>query len=112
MIVPRLFKLLLAVLVSAGLTIAPLATPAMAEHAMAGKTMQMADMPDMPDMVSDMPCCPDQQDNKGNDCGSCPLVALCMLTITMPAPDSAGALLDRTFSRKAFALPDDLLIDG
>jgi hypothetical protein len=35
-----------------------------------------------------------------------------MLTITMPSLDDSGALVDRTFSLNAFALPNDLLIDG
>jgi hypothetical protein len=39
-------------------------------------------------------------------------MALCMLTITLPVRDGAGALVDRTFSRNSFALPDDLLVDG
>ena len=96
--------------------VAPVAAPAMAAfHAMAA-----AD--GMQTMAGDMSCCPDEQDQKAKDqkttdqktkdCGSYPFVALCMLTITMPAPDGAGVLVDRTFSRSAFALPDDLLIDG
>jgi hypothetical protein len=35
-----------------------------------------------------------------------------MLTITMASPDGDAALLERAFSLGAFALPDDLLIDG
>jgi membrane protease subunit (stomatin/prohibitin family) len=117
----KLFDWLIALTVAAGLLVAPVAAPAMAAlHAMAAADGMQA-------MAGDMPCCPDEQDQKAKDqkardqkaqdqktkdCGSCPFVALCMLTITMPAPDGAAALVDRTFSRSAFALPDDLLIDG
>ncbi|MHC2844907.1 hypothetical protein [Bradyrhizobium diazoefficiens] len=100
----KLVNWLIALTVAAGLLAAPLSVPAMAapQPAAAADGMQ----------ADDMPCCPGEQDQKAKDCGSCPFVALCMLTITMPAPDSAGLLLDRTFSRSAFALPDNLLIDG
>ncbi|HLZ05191.1 MAG TPA: hypothetical protein VKR55_23960 [Bradyrhizobium sp.] len=74
---------------------------------MTADTMQMADA----DMAADMPCCPDQQDQKAKDCGSCPFVALCAFNLVLLAPDAAG-LVDRQFSRNAFALPDDQLIDG
>ncbi|WP_298255029.1 hypothetical protein [Bradyrhizobium sp.] len=67
---------------------------------------------DMQSMSEDMPCCPNQQDQKAKDCGSCPLVALCMLTITLPDRDASGGMVDRYFYRSVFALPDDLLIDG
>ena len=102
----RLFKLLLAVLVTAGLTVAPLAAPAAAGQLMTAK-VQMADA----DMGADMPCCPGQQDQKAKDCGSCPLVALCTANLVLLTPEAAG-LVDREFSRNAFVLPDDLLIDG
>jgi len=104
---PRtIFNWLIALTVAAGLLVAPVSVPAMA----AAHPPAAAD--EMQAMADDMPCCPDQQDQKAKDCGSCPFVALCMLTITLPAPDGAGALVDRTFSRSAFALPDDLLVDG
>jgi len=105
----KLFNWLIALTVAAGLLVAPVAAPTMAALHAAADGMQA--------MAGDMSCCPDEQDQKAQDqktkdCGSCPFVALCMLTITMPAPDGAAALADRTFSRSAFALPDDLLIDG
>ena len=104
---PRtIFNWLIALTVAAGLLVAPVSVPAMA----AAHRPAAAD--EMQAMADDMPCCPNQQDQKAKDCGSCPFVALCMLTITLPAPDGAGALVDRTFSRSAFALPDDLLVDG
>jgi membrane protease subunit (stomatin/prohibitin family) len=117
----KLFNWLIALTVAAGLLVAPVSAPAMAAlHAMAAADGMQA-------MAGDMSCCPDMQDHKAQDrkaqdqkaqdqrtkdCGSCPFVALCMLTITMPARDGAGVLVDRAFSRSAFALPDDLLIDG
>jgi hypothetical protein len=61
-------------------------------------------------MADDMPCCPDR--TKAKDCDSCPFVALCMLSISLPAPSSTGALIERYPLRTAFATIDDLLIDG
>lgn len=102
----KIFNWLIALTVAAGLLAAPLTVPAMA-------ALQPAPASDgMQAMADNMPCCPDQQDQKAKDCGSCPFVALCMLTITMAPPHGASALVDRDFSRSAFALPDDLLIDG
>ena len=101
----KIFNWLIALSVAAGLVVAPLSVPAMA-------ALQSGAATEMQAMADDMPCCPDQQDQKAKDCGSCPFIGLCMLTITMPAPDGASALVDRNFSRSAFALPDDLLVDG
>ena len=100
----KVFNWLIAVVVAAGLLAAPLSAPGMAASQMAAAADEMQAMAD------DMSCCP-QQDQKAKDCGSCPFVALCMLTITMPPP-GGGAMVDRTFSLGTFALPDDLLIDG
>jgi hypothetical protein len=107
----KLFNWLIALTVAAGLLVAPVSVPAMAAH----HAVAAAD--GMQAMAGDMPCCPDVQDQKAQDqktkdCGSCPFVALCMLTITMPVRHGVGVLLDRTFTRSAFVLPDDLLIDG
>ena len=98
----RFLNLALAVVVTVGLAAAPLVAPATAAQPREGGMMDMS-------MSADMPCCPDQ---KAKDCGSCPFIALCMLTITLAAPEGASALVNRTFARRAFALPDDLLIDG
>ena len=95
---------LVAFSVAVGLLAAPLSVPAMSAQA----TTVMEDMQAMSD---DMPCCPGEQDQK-KDCGSCPFVALCMLAITLAAPAGADLLIDRPSSQSAFALPDDLLIDG
>jgi len=102
----KAFNWLVAIAVAAALFAAPLSVPVMAASQMA------AAVQDMQAMAADMPCCPDQQDQKARDCRSCPFVALCMLTITMASPDGSGTLLERTFSIGAFALPDDLTIEG
>jgi hypothetical protein len=100
------FNWLIAITVAAGLLAVPLSVP------VTGIPHSAAAAGEMQAMAGDMPCCPDQQDRKTKDCGSCPFVALCVLTITSPAPDGMGTPMDRTFSRRAFALPDDLLADG
>ena len=102
----KIFHWLIALSVMAGLVTTPLSVPGMASP----QPMTVSD--DMQSMTDDMPCCPGHQDDKAKDCGSCPFVALCMLTITMPPPAGSDALVDRTFSLSAFALPNDLLIDG
>jgi hypothetical protein len=102
----KLFNWLIALSVAAALVAAPLSASAMA----VSYTSAVAD--EMQAMADDMPCCPDQQDQKAKDCGSCPFIALCLLTITMPSRYGAGVLVDRDFSRSAFAPHDDLLIDG
>ena len=61
-------------------------------------------------MADEMPCCPDQ--TKAKDCDSCPFVALCMLTVSLPVPSSTGVLIERYALRTAFAAIDDLLVDG
>ena len=101
----KFFNWLIGLAVAAALFAAPLSAPAMAASQMAAAADEMQAM------VDDMPCCP-QQDQKAKDCGSCPFIALCMLTIIMPPSDESGALVDRTISLNAFAQPDDLLIDG
>lgn len=100
----KVLNWLIALAVAAGLFVAPLSAPAMAASQVAAVAHEMQAMAD------DMPCCP-QQDQKAKDCGSCPFVALCMLTITMPPP-AGGALVDRMVSQGTFALPDDRPIQG
>jgi hypothetical protein len=102
-----MFRLLLAILLTAGLTIAPLAAPAVAaEHSMPAGMIQMADMPDM---AAEMPCCPDKQ--KGNACQDCPLIAICMLQVLASGP-SGEALLIRDPSRQRQHPLDDVIADG
>jgi hypothetical protein len=104
--VRKLFRLLLAVLVTAGLMVAPLVTPAAAEHSMTAGMVQKADMPDM---AADMPCCPDKQ--KSTDCKDCPLVAICMLKVLQSGP-STSAVLMRYQSRQHLRPLDDTIVDG
>lgn len=107
----KVFNWLIAFAVATGLLVAPLSAPAVAASHMAAAAHEVQLAEDM-QMAEDMPCCPGQQDPKARDCGSCSFVALCMLTVTMPPPDGSAALLERAFALGAFALPDDLLIDG
>jgi hypothetical protein len=101
---------LIAFAVAMGLLVAPLSAPAVAaSHMAAAAQTQMSE--DM-QMAADMPCCPRKPDQKARDCGSCSFVALCMLTISMAPPSGGAALIERAFLLGAFALPDDLLIDG
>jgi hypothetical protein len=89
--------------VAAGLLLGPLATPVFAPKMLVASDEMQA-------MSDDMPCCPDQPNSK--DCASCPLVALCMLTVSLPAPSGVGSLIERYPLRSIFATTDDLLIDG
>jgi hypothetical protein len=101
--VRQLFRLSLAVL----LTAVPLAAPAVAaEHAMPAEMMQMADMGDM---AAATPCCPDKQ--KGNACQDCPLIAICMLQVLAAGP-SGHALLIRDPSHQRLHPLDDIIADG
>jgi len=98
-------------LAAAGLLLAPLAAPVMAQpmsHA-ASMSDEMSMSDDM-SMADDMPCCPDQ--SKNNRCDSCPFVALCMLSIPLPEPSGAAKLIERHPLRTAFIAHNDLLIDG
>ena len=106
MAMTRFIRFLFASLISIGLAVAPLSSTLATGQRSSDQGMQMYDMSDA------MPCCPDPQDQKARDCGSCPLAALCTLTIALPARDGAGALADRSFSLSLFTLPDDLLVDG
>ena len=101
----KIIDWLIAFTVAVSLLATPFAVPATA----APHSAAIAD--DMQMMTDDMPCCPDQQDQKARDCGSCALMALCVFNIAVPVPDAA-VLADRQPARSAFALPDDLLIDG
>lgn len=98
-------------LVAAGLLLAPLASPAFAmPFPGAADNDVQAMSEDMQGISEDMPCCPGQTDSK--DCGSCPFVALCMLSISLPAPYGAISLIERQARHSAFAPIDDLRIDG
>jgi hypothetical protein len=103
--VHQLFKWLMVTLVTAGLTIAPLATPAAAGHSMTATTMQMEDASDM---AANMPCCPDKQ--KNNDCKDCPLIAICMLKALQAGPSTHAVAL-RQPARERLRPLDDVFAD-
>jgi hypothetical protein len=104
MFLRRLIARLLAIAVIAGLSLAPLATPA-AAHVMAA-----GDMAGMSTMSADMPCCPDEQ--KSKDCSDCPLIAICVLKTVQAGPSLAAAMPVRHAIRTAHSLRDDVLADG
>jgi hypothetical protein len=99
----RLLNLVLAVLVTIGLTMAPLAMPSISAHA------QPAGMDGMT-MSADMPCCPDDHNSK--DCQDCPLVATCILKTVQAGPVVTAALPMRHAIRAVHSLRDDVLADG
>lgn len=123
----RLFNLLITLTVAAGLLSAPLAAPSIARslhgatagdmHQMDGDTHAMSmhalsgDLRSDGAMVDSMPCCPDEG-KAAKDCDSCPLLALCAMSIAVPAPATFTALAAGEAGKTAFAFPDDLLIDG
>ena len=132
----RFVNAVVMLLVAAGLLLAPLAAPVLAApasgiaghdtpamssdtQAMSSDTQAMSnDTPAMSgdmqamssDMQDDMPCCPGQSQSK--DCGSCPFVALCLLSASLPAPSGTISLIERHAQYRAFAPINDLLIDG
>jgi len=101
----------LALWIAVGVAIGP-AAPVIAAvpSALSATMMAAATDDDAMQMAGEMPCCPDQ--TKAKDCGSCPFVALCMLSVSLPAPSSTSVLIERYPLRTAFAAIDDLLIDG
>ncbi|MDH2385422.1 hypothetical protein [Bradyrhizobium sp. CER78] len=136
--VRRLVNLWILLFVAAGLLLAPVAPAfarmmpdasaatkamsdhqAMSDHAMSGHAMSDKTMSDMAmpgeamsgqAMADNMPCCPDQTKSKG--CDDCPFLALCMLSVSLPAPGGAMSLITRQPSQNAFAAGDDRLLDG
>jgi hypothetical protein len=101
----RPVKFLIALLVATGLVYAPFAAPSVAKSTLSAAASSV----EMQGMADDMPCCPDQKADNG--C-TCPLLALCTLTISLPVPSADGWLALRQWSRNSFALPDDPMIDG
>jgi hypothetical protein len=98
-----LLRVAFAVLVTVGLTLAPLAAPTAA--AQAGSD-GMSDM----SMSADMPCCPDEQ--KSKDCQDCPLLAMCVLKAAQAGPSEAAALPLRHAIRTTHLVADDVISDG
>ena len=102
----RLANVWIMLLAAVGLLLAPLAAPVMATPT-GTQAMSMAD--DM-SMAEEMPCCPGQ--TKSKTCDSCPFVALCMLSISLPGPSAAATLIERDALRTAIAPKDDQFVDG
>ncbi|WP_027578799.1 hypothetical protein [Bradyrhizobium sp. Ai1a-2] len=113
----QLLKLMVALLVTASLTLAPLATPAAAEHLLSSAGVQMAPMADdhdmtdmdMSDMMADMPCCPDKE--KSPACQDCPLVAICMMQVLLAGPSTSMVGVNRRLDEQLRPL-DDIIADG
>jgi hypothetical protein len=99
----RLANVWIMLLVAVALLLGPLGAPVVA-----AQMPQAASEPQAMSMTDDMPCCPDQ--SKG--CDSCPLVALCMLTVSLPDPSGAATLIERFPLRTVFAAKDDRFVDG
>jgi hypothetical protein len=101
----------LALWIAVGVVIGP-AAPLMSAvpSALSATMMAAATDQDAMQMADGMPCCPDQ--TKSKSCDSCPFVALCMLTVSLPAPSGVGVLIARYPLRTTFATNDDLLVDG
>jgi hypothetical protein len=97
--------------IAVGVAIGP-AAPVMAAmpSALHATMMAAATDDDAMQMADDMPCCPDH--TKAKDCDNCPIVALCMQTVSLPIPPGTGVLIERYPLRTVFATIDDLLIDG
>jgi hypothetical protein len=104
MLLRRLIARLLAIAVIAGLSLAPLATPAGA------RALVISDLTGTLSMSADMPCCPDEQ--KNNDCRDCPLIAMCVLKTVQAGPSLATAMPLRHAIRTVHSVLDELLADG
>jgi hypothetical protein len=98
MVLRRYIARLIALLVVAGLVLAPIANPAVA------KSPSVAGMTDQA-----MPCCPDE-DSSG--CQDCPLAAICALKVTSIAPSFADAILIRPSSKTAHVAFSDVRSPG
>jgi predicted metal-binding membrane protein len=106
----QLLKLLVALLVTASLTLASLATPAAAEHLLSSAGAHDMSGMDMADMVmADMPCCPDKE--KSPACQDCPLVAICMMQVMLTGPSTSLVVVHRRLGEQLRPL-DDIIADG
>ena len=106
---------LLAIMIVAGLAVAPVAAPAAMQasvmHAsMAAEMTDMSSMADVSSMAADMPCCPDEQ--KSKTCTDCPVIAMCALTTAQATPPEMSALPVRHAVRTTHALRDDVFANG
>jgi hypothetical protein len=106
----RLFKLIIALTVTAGLLSMPFAAPSFARpHASVTGEMHALDT-DAQAMPADMTCCPDQ--GQASDCAGCPLMALCMLSTSIPLPADTSALAVRDLLLAVFSARDDAWVQG
>ncbi|RXG89712.1 hypothetical protein [Bradyrhizobium zhanjiangense] len=106
----RFAKAVVMLLVAVGLLLAPLATPASAMAVSGAGSSMTAMSDDTQGMSEDMPCCPDQ--TKSNTCDSCPLVAVCMLGLSLSTPSGASSVIERQPQKSALAPGNDRLRDG
>jgi hypothetical protein len=105
----RLLASWIAFSVGAAMLLAPLATNAAAlqtSHARSSETQVV----DVQAVVDDMPCCPGEDQAK--DCAGCPLMALCVLSTSIPLLAEAAALVTRDPRREAFAARHDAWMRG
>jgi len=93
-------RTLLAVVVMAGLAIAPVALPAAAKTA-PGSVHQMS---------GDMPCCPDE--GMRDSCKDCPCMAICVVTTFQAAPVVPNSFVHSLAFTSERAFANDLLVDG
>ena len=106
----RLFKLIIALTVTVGLLSTPFAATSLAKpHASVAGDMHAMDG-DVHAMLADSPCCPDE--GKASDCATCPLMALCMLSTSIPLPAETAALVTRDPLREAFSARSDAWVQG
>lgn len=98
-----ILRSLLAVVVMAGLAIAPMAVPAAAKNATAS----------LHQMSGDMPCCPDEAMRDGCDgCKNCPCMAICVVTTFQAAPVVPSVFMNSPAFTNERTFANDLLADG
>jgi hypothetical protein len=97
-----LLNLVQAVLVTAGLSVAPMVVPAAAAQGKAAGATEMS-------MAADMPCCPDEN---RMDCQDCPLMALCVLQTAQADAPPVAALPLRYGVRTAHRVHHDATAAG
>jgi hypothetical protein len=97
----RFLQFLLALVVTVGLAIAPLASPVAGVSRASDTGMQTSDM------AGDMPCCPDKEKQSG--CQDCPLLAICMLKVLHGGPSGDGLPI-REAQRRVLRPIDELVI--
>lgn len=96
----RVIRAVVATLVVAALTFAPLG-PAAAQRPSGSGASEMT-------MPAGMPCCPDEHQTDG--CKDCPLLALCMLKTVMADHAVAGIVIRLADHTRLAALDDPALV--